>query len=303
MALLKQIQNSPLPAPTGPDEDFLIVAEGHLSGNRLKLSLPAVHLGSDINCDIWLPHEDIMPWHALLFKKDTRWLVKSLDPTQPVLVNGSAVNTSVLANGDRLGLGRLIFVLETPDTGRQPSSAKAEDIYSALRVHATAVSAAQVDLYQREAKLADEKRRWKIRCTQIAKELSRRQEILRKKKQLASKGFGIPEKRPLSPCGGSAKKQLAGPIRQPQSPLLDCSGGGTYAIPAQEIGPSLLESAAGDRETVCRLGKSPCTAGSRFGKKLAGPCFKTQKEGAGGGFHAAHPRATGEHFPNPASGK
>ena len=208
MALLKQNQNSSLPAPTGPDEDFLIVAEGHLSGNRLKLSLPAVHLGSDINCDIWLPHEDIMPWHALLFKKDTRWLVKSLDPTQPVLVNGSAVNTSVLANGDRLGLGRLIFVLETPDTGRQPSSPKAEDIYSGLRVHATAVSAAQVDLYQREAKLADEKRRWKIRCTQIAKELSRRQEILRKKNSLLLKASASLKKGPLTPAEDQPKSNL-----------------------------------------------------------------------------------------------
>lgn len=211
MALLKENQNNPPQAPSGPDEDFLIVGEGHLAGNKLRLSLPAVHLGSDTNCDIWLPHEDIKPWHALLFKQDTNWQVKSLDSSHPVYVNGLRVNTSELTNGDRLGLGRLIFVLETPEAVRQTKSAKADEIYSALRVQATAVSAAHVDLHQREAKLVDEKRRWKIRCTQIAKELSRRQEIVRKKTIILQKAAASAKKAPLPSSDFQPGSHLAGP--------------------------------------------------------------------------------------------
>ena len=187
MAFQKQNPKSPAKPSFGADEDFLVVAEGHLTGNKLNLYQPAIHLGSDSNCDIWLPQDDIRSWHALLFKNEAGWHVKSLDPTHPVLVNGSAVNSTVLINGDRLGLGRLIFVLETSDSRQSSRSPQAEKLFSALRVHATAVSAAHMELHQKEAKLDEEKRRWKIRCTQIARELSRRQQVIRKKTGLLQK--------------------------------------------------------------------------------------------------------------------
>ena len=187
MAFQKQNSNFSEFPGASPEPDFLILAEGHLAGNKLNLNQSAIHLGSDPNCDIWLPQDNIKPWHALLFKKGSSWQIKSLDPAHPVLVNGTGVNSAPLSKGDRLGLGHLIFVLETPDSGQSTRSPKADDLFSALRVHATAVSAAHVELHQKEAKLVEEKRRWKIRCTQIAKELSRRHEIIRKKSSLLQK--------------------------------------------------------------------------------------------------------------------
>ena len=62
MALFNPTPNQPANLPNGQAGDFLIVAEGRLAGNRLGLPQPAIHLGSDSNCDIWLPQEDIRPW-------------------------------------------------------------------------------------------------------------------------------------------------------------------------------------------------------------------------------------------------
>lgn len=181
MALFNPTPNQPANLPNGQAGDFLIVAEGRLAGNRLGLPQPAIHLGSDSNCDIWLPQEDIRPWHALLFKSENLWNVKSLDPAHPVVVNGSPVTVAALAGGDRIALGRLIFVLESLGDTKQGRSTEAEKLQNALRIHASALSAAHMEIHQNEGRLAEEKRRWKIRCGQIAKELSRRQDSLRKK--------------------------------------------------------------------------------------------------------------------------
>lgn len=181
MALFNPKPNQASNLPNGQAGDFLIVAEGKLAGNRLSLTQAAIHLGSDSNCDIWLPQEDIKPWHALLFKTENLWNVKSLDPAHPVVVNGSPVTVSILAGGDRIALGRLIFVLDSVGDRNQGRSTEAERLQNALRIQASALSAAHMEIHQSESRLAEEKRRWKIRCGQIAKELSRRQENLRKK--------------------------------------------------------------------------------------------------------------------------
>ena len=93
--------------------NFLVLAEGKLAGNRISLNGSIIHIGSDSNCDIWLPQEDIKPWHALLAKLENSWFIKSLDPAFPALVNGFPVSTANLENGDRLGLGKLIFQFES----------------------------------------------------------------------------------------------------------------------------------------------------------------------------------------------
>ena len=161
--------------------NFLVLAEGKLAGNRISLNGSIIHIGSDSNCDIWLPQEDIKPWHALLAKLENSWFIKSLDPAFPALVNGFPVSTANLENGDRLGLGKLIFQLENTENLTRSNLEDTGNLRAALRIHAAALSAAHMELHQKESQLITEKQRWKIRCGQIAKELSRRQENLRKK--------------------------------------------------------------------------------------------------------------------------
>ena len=182
---------------TEPVYDHLVLVEGHLSGNRLPLKTPCILIGSDANCDIWLPHDGIKPWHTVLALTDRGWYAKVLDPSGPMLVNGVPVAAAWLNPGDRLGFGRIIMVMQPIASSGSSVLANLTTLRSSLRVHASAISAAHMELHRQQGKLEAEKQRWRLRCRQIAKELNRRQAKLRKtSNEVQASGDNFHEKKP-----------------------------------------------------------------------------------------------------------
>jgi hypothetical protein len=99
-------------AISGP-ESYLMVVEGPLSTNKIKLSNSINLAGSDPSSDIWLPYSSIKPIHFILARTERDWFVRSTDSNHLVSINGKSIVFSAIKSGDRLGVGSLIFEFQS----------------------------------------------------------------------------------------------------------------------------------------------------------------------------------------------
>lgn len=99
-------------AISGP-ESYLMVVEGPLSNNKIKLSNSINLAGSDPSSDIWLPYSSIKPIHFILARTERDWFVRSTDSNHLVSINGKSIVFSAIKSSDRLGVGSLILEFQS----------------------------------------------------------------------------------------------------------------------------------------------------------------------------------------------
>ncbi len=114
----------------------LYVKEGPEQGRAFDLRGPRVTVGRAPDKDIVLRHRTISRDHAVFLARNGVWFVRDTCSRNQVLVNGAPVVSSVLNNGDEVGLGGAVLVFREPaqpEPGAQlPAAATDTEITTAV---------------------------------------------------------------------------------------------------------------------------------------------------------------------------
>jgi MoxR-like ATPase len=105
----------------------LICIEGPIKGERLDLTEgSAVVLGRGAAADRVIADPVMSSAHAELSAVDGQWTIRDLDSSNGTVVNGNAVTTQALVDGDRIEMGDSVFSYGDGAPQRAPRSAPAE---------------------------------------------------------------------------------------------------------------------------------------------------------------------------------
>jgi adenylate cyclase len=95
-----------LPSATGNDVTYTLVFKERGLDKRLDLPRGPTVVGRANTCDLVLSHTSISRTHARFLVEDGRCLITDLGSRNGTYVNGSQIETAMVADGDRLVLGR-----------------------------------------------------------------------------------------------------------------------------------------------------------------------------------------------------
>ena len=159
--------NSPTSGPSsGPSIIEFRVTGGSGPARRLQLAGDRYTVGSGVGCAVRLQDASIRPLHAVLIRDRADGIGDRPGRTPPrvtvraysvpIDVNGSVVNESPLAVGDRLRLGEFVFERLSPSGDAAPAVASTASEPAATAPRAPAVDPAAVKRQRlRETMLAD----------------------------------------------------------------------------------------------------------------------------------------------------
>jgi pSer/pThr/pTyr-binding forkhead associated (FHA) protein len=89
-------------------------------GDNIPLIKPVLSLGRRPSCDIQLNFSNISGLHCELTFNDGIWIIRDLNSTNGVKVNGNRVAKKVLHPGDTISIGKRDYTIEyTLSRGRQ----------------------------------------------------------------------------------------------------------------------------------------------------------------------------------------
>ncbi|WP_198246330.1 FHA domain-containing protein [methane-oxidizing endosymbiont of Gigantopelta aegis] len=89
-----------------------------------------VHIGRDETNEITVDSLSIAPVHAVVVIKESGSIIKQLSSEHPLIINGEQTEEYILANNDRIELGKHYIIyntIETISNGFIPKSDKAEN--------------------------------------------------------------------------------------------------------------------------------------------------------------------------------
>ena len=102
----------------------LVVLSGPYKGRRVPLVKDALRIGRDVTCDVALDDEAASRQHAEIHNRDGKLLVRDLNSTNGTFLNDTRIGAeSILNNGDRVGIGDTIFLLQTNPGAERPAPA------------------------------------------------------------------------------------------------------------------------------------------------------------------------------------
>ncbi len=90
----------------------LVVLSGPFKGRRVPVSKEMINFGRDKSCDVTLEDEAASRVHAEVLNEDGKVLVRDLGSTNGTYVNDVRIEQIQLKNGDRLGVGDTVFLVE-----------------------------------------------------------------------------------------------------------------------------------------------------------------------------------------------
>lgn len=104
------------------------ILTGSHKGKQFRLLSSQIVIGRDSECDVVFrnnPH--CSRYHARIQKKDGAYLIESLDPKNPILVNKKPVAAKLLKSKDKINIGntKMLFVADSPPTAMRPSKSSA----------------------------------------------------------------------------------------------------------------------------------------------------------------------------------
>lgn len=98
----------------------LVVVSGPKIGTRFLLSGAEHRIGRDSRCDIHLDDTETSRKHAQIDLVDNEYVINDLKSSNGTLVNGHLVDSKKLRDGDRIQIGKYVFVFRLHET--QPNS-------------------------------------------------------------------------------------------------------------------------------------------------------------------------------------
>jgi putative nucleotidyltransferase with HDIG domain len=104
--------------------------EGCASGRSFEFESDSVLLGRDRDCAVCLEDEACSRHHARIDATSSGYRITDLDSTNGLWVNGQRLKEAVLVQGDRITLGRNLFLFLSGGPGEEPNgSALRQDSY------------------------------------------------------------------------------------------------------------------------------------------------------------------------------
>ncbi len=171
------MEPSPSP-PTCPGE--LIFPDG----SSRPLASPLTLVGRADGCDVRLDGARVRPWHCALAVTPSGALLRDLARDGSTRVNGTAVSTAPLSDGDRVGVGPTEFVVRLRAFGER----------AAVRVQAAAVAAQQAALTEEEGRLNQRRVSLERQEQQLAAHMGKRRRRLLAMQQRVRDGHAALEK-------------------------------------------------------------------------------------------------------------
>lgn len=157
----------------------LVVQNGRLSGARRVLANPLTLIGRAEGCEVRLNVEGVSPHHCALVLGPVGLWLHDLRTASGTLVNGEAVASCALHDGDILEVGPFRFRLRVPPELQQPETySLADEEREALRIQAAAVAAQQAALTEEEIQLGQRRTALEQQEQQLATHLEEKRQRL-----------------------------------------------------------------------------------------------------------------------------
>src|SRR5687768_1228492 len=115
------------------------VMQGRDQGKRYDLRESALTLGRDSTNQIQLADSEVSRRHAEIRKDDAGYLLVDLTSANGCFVNGRQVTEQRLASGDRVQLGRTLFLFTDADEGSSANLVHDVDIVGQAEIEASRI--------------------------------------------------------------------------------------------------------------------------------------------------------------------
>ena len=94
----------------------LVYASGSDKGKEVELKPPFISLGRETDNDVQLNADEASRYHAKIEMDGSIWVVRDLESSNGVRVNGQKINESApLEHNDELRLGGSVFIVTDPN--------------------------------------------------------------------------------------------------------------------------------------------------------------------------------------------
>lgn len=90
----------------------LVVVSGRYRGHRIPLAHDILRIGRDRTCEIALDDEAASRVHSEIVRRGSQFVLRDLRSTNGTYLNDARVNESPLQNGDRIGVGDTVLLLQ-----------------------------------------------------------------------------------------------------------------------------------------------------------------------------------------------
>ncbi len=88
----------------------LVVIKGPSLGEKFFLTKPILNIGRSIKSDILLDDITVSRKHAIIKKNNGNYTISDLGSLNGTYINSKCVDTLELSNGDRIQIGKYIFL-------------------------------------------------------------------------------------------------------------------------------------------------------------------------------------------------
>ena len=88
----------------------LVVIKGPIPGEKFLIKKDIFSIGRNYESDILLDDITVSRNHALIEKSDKNYILKDLESLNGTYLNGNIINTAKLEHGDRIQIGKYIFM-------------------------------------------------------------------------------------------------------------------------------------------------------------------------------------------------
>jgi len=102
--LLEELEKLP------KDKILLVVIKGPSIGEKFFINKQFLNIGRSSESDILLDDITVSRHHALIEKKESGYTIKDLESLNGTYINGNIVNETELNNGDRIQIGKYVFL-------------------------------------------------------------------------------------------------------------------------------------------------------------------------------------------------
>ena len=92
------------------DKILLVVIKGPSIGEKFFINKKVLNIGRSAESDILLDDITVSRHHAVIEKNDSSYIIRDLESLNGTYINGNIVNEIELNNGDRIQIGKYVFL-------------------------------------------------------------------------------------------------------------------------------------------------------------------------------------------------
>lgn len=99
----------------------LVIISGRYRGHRIPLRKECLRIGRDRGCDVALDDESASRVHSEIVRRESEFVLRDLQSTNGTFLNDARVTECSLQNGDRIGVGDTVMLLQLEQKEDRPA--------------------------------------------------------------------------------------------------------------------------------------------------------------------------------------